>query len=276
MKRNKFAKKIIIYFLVFSFMFSINILVLKHKEREEIILAENIYKETLKENLYTNYNSLQSKIKKLKKERNDPNIFLVNKDNLLKKDYTASDIIDSNLPFFNYATNKKLNKKVSESAKEMFKDAKKCGINLMAVSGYRSNKTQTDIFNNNIRVKGEEATLKYSAPPGASEHETGFAIDILSKNYSRLDSGFENTNEFKWLKENCYKYGFIIRYPKNKTKITKYSYEPWHYRYVGAIHATKIMKENLCLEEYLENLDNEINQLEVSLAKNISHIKSIK
>ena len=139
-----------------------------------------------------------------------------------------------------------------------------------------AHKTQTKIFNNNIKIKGKEETLKYSAPPGASEHETGFAIDILSENYSKLDSGFENTKEFKWLKENCYKYGFIIRYPKQKTNITKYSYEPWHYRYVGVSHATKIMNENICLEEYLEDLDNEINLLEISLAKNISDINAIK
>ncbi len=271
MKRIKSIKRSIIYFLVFSVMLSISMLILKYKKISDENL-ENIHKETL----YANYNSLQNKIIKLKEERNDPNIFLVNKDNLLPKDYIASDITDSNLPFFNYASNTKLNKTVSDSAKEMFKDAKNSGINLLGVSGYRSHKTQTKIFNNNIKIKGKEETLKYSAPPGASEHETGFAIDILSENYSKLDSGFENTKEFKWLKENCYKYGFIIRYPKQKTNITKYSYEPWHYRYVGVSHATKIMNENICLEEYLEDLDNEINLLEISLAKNISDINAIK
>lgn len=80
-------------------------------------------------------------------------------------------------------------------------------------------------------------------------------MDVLSDEYSSLDEGFVNTKAYEWLKENCYKYGFIIRYPKEKEDITKYNFEPWHIRYVGITHSKEITNKNLTLEEYLGNTD---------------------
>ena len=97
--------------------------------------------------------------------------------------------------------------------------------------------------------------LSYSASPGSSEHQTGLCVDFVSEEYGdRLDVGFENTAAFEWLEQNAYKFGFILRYPKDKTSITGYSYEPWHYRFVGREAATDIYFTGLCLEEYLNEL----------------------
>lgn len=213
----------------------------------------------------SNTNSLQNELASLEEERNDPYLFLVNKTHLLKDDYVAKDIVESDLPFLPYIVTTKLNKTVAENAAKMFKDAKSEGITLLGASGYRTHKTQVTLFNSNVKRKGKKATLEYSAPPSASEHETGLAIDILSKENSNLDYRFEKSKASRWLKKNCYKYGFILRYPKDKVNITKYSYEPWHYRYVGKKHAEKIMKNNLCLEEYLDKLDENIKNLKDKL-----------
>lgn len=88
---------------------------------------------------------------------------------------------------------------------------------------------------------------KWVAVPGTSEHCLGYAADLCS-----LEESFENSEQFAWLQEHCAEYGFILRYPKDKVDITKISYEPWHYRYVGSNHAQIIMSQGLCLEEYLE------------------------
>lgn len=90
--------------------------------------------------------------------------------------------------------------------------------------------------------------------PGTSEHHTGLALDIVSQNYQLLDEEQENTPEQQWLMHNSYKYGFILRYPNDKSKITGIHYEPWHYRYVGKEIAKEIYEQGICLEEYLENL----------------------
>ena len=108
-------------------------------------------------------------------------------------------------------------------------------------------KSHTD----NVKRQGLEHTTKYSATPGFSEHQTGLAIDVSADSVNnRLDESFGDSTEGKWLAENAHLYGFIIRYPKDKTKITGYSYEPWHIRYVGKPLAKYIYENNLCLEEY--------------------------
>ena len=86
--------------------------------------------------------------------------------------------------------------------------------------------------------------------PGTSEHETGLAADIVTPSYQRLDAGYAGTKAAKWLLENAASYGFVLRYPEDKTEITGIDYEPWHYRYVGVEAAKEIMAQGLCLEEY--------------------------
>lgn len=120
------------------------------------------------------------------------------------------------------------------------------GFSLNLISGYRSYNTQSSIYNSYINRWGQEYTDTVSARPGHSEHQTGLAFDV-----GELNSNYGNTAEGVWLKENCHKYGFILRYLKGKEHITGYAYEPWHIRYVGVEVATEIMSKNITLEEYL-------------------------
>lgn len=130
---------------------------------------------------------------------------------------------------------------------KMNADAKSLGLNLWIASGYRSYATQKRLYNNYVSSDGKEAADTYSARPGYSEHQTGLAFDLNS-----VEESFANTDEGKWVKDNCYRYGLIIRYPKGKESITGYIYEPWHLRYVGVELATKLYNDGnwITLEEY--------------------------
>lgn len=130
---------------------------------------------------------------------------------------------------------------------KMNADAKSLGLNLWIASGYRSYATQKRLYNNYVSSDGKEAADTYSARPGYSEHQTGLAFDLNS-----VEESFANTDEGKWVKDNCYRYGLIIRYPKGKESITGYIYEPWHLRYVGVELAIKLYNNGdwITLEEY--------------------------
>lgn len=130
----------------------------------------------------------------------------------------------------------------------MQSDAASQGISLRIISGFRSYNTQKTIYNNYVARDGQAAADRYSARPGHSEHQTGLAADINS-----LDQSWENTNEGRWLNNNCYKYGFIIRYVKGKESSTGYMFEPWHIRYVGEDLAKTLYNGGnwITLEEYL-------------------------
>ena len=119
-------------------------------------------------------------------------------------------------------------------------------INIYCSSGFRSYESQQYIYNNYVAMDGQANADTYSARPGHSEHQTGLAIDC-----NIIDDSFTGTPEAIWLENNCHKYGFIIRYPKNKSHITGYKYEPWHIRYIGVEKATAVYNSGLCLEEYL-------------------------
>ena len=125
--------------------------------------------------------------------------------------------------------------------------AKNDGISLWNVSGYRSYNTQQSLYNNYKARDGQTKADTYSARPGSSEHQTGLATDICTASSA---AHFENTDKYKWLINNSYKYGFILRYPEGKTYITGYKFEPWHYRYVGVEAATYIHNNNITFEEY--------------------------
>ena len=130
---------------------------------------------------------------------------------------------------------------------EMINAAAKEGINIYKISGFRSYSTQETLYNNYVKRDGQASADRYSARPGHSEHQTGLAFDLNS-----LDQSFGETKEGKWLEKNCWKYGFIIRYPKSKESVTGYMYEPWHVRYLGKDTAKKVYDSGLCLEEYLD------------------------
>ena len=138
---------------------------------------------------------------------------------------------------------------------DMYNAALDDNITLKINNSYRSKKTQTKIFNDKMQSYINEGYSKEKAysqtkltvqVPGYSEHETGLAIDF--SNEGHYD---ENKKIWQWLKNNAYKYGFILRYPEDKYEITKIDYEPWHYRYVGKKSAKEISNKNLTLEEYL-------------------------
>lgn len=151
--------------------------------------------------------------------------------------------------------------RIAESAKQMLQDAEDAGMRIVICSAYRSVERQEQIFNESLEERLDQGMNYWDAfadnrlsvaEPGTSEHALGLALDLISNQYTELDEGQENTKEAKWLKENCHKYGFILRYPPEKTDITGIIYEPWHYRYVGVEDATKIMELGITLEEYLE------------------------
>ena len=142
----------------------------------------------------------------------------------------------------------KLEPRAYEAFKLMCDNALLENIKLKSISAYRSYSTQNSLYKSYAKKDGTKKADTYSARPGHSEHQTGLAIDI---NTSSSKVHFENTKEYNWLINNAYKYGFILRYPNNKTYITGYKYEPWHWRYVGVDVATKIYEEDITYEEYV-------------------------
>ena len=143
----------------------------------------------------------------------------------------------------------------AKALEEMFAAAKKDGYDLWVKTAYRSYSNQYATYTWVLQYRGVQEAVYYHAVPGTSEHQTGLAVDIVCKasNYEN-ELIFGKTKEYTWLKENCHKYGFILRYLKGKENITGYNYEPWHYRYVGVELATYLMEHELTLEEYYHAL----------------------
>ena len=166
-------------------------------------------------------------------------LVICNKYYTLKKDYVP-DLVSLN----GYGGGQ-IQKETATYFKKMSDVAKKDGISIRNVSGYRSYNTQVYLYNNYVKEDGQKKADTYSARAGTSEHQTGLATDINS-----VSSSFENTEAFKWLSKNAHKYGFILRYPKGKEFITGYMYEPWHYRYVGLDVAKFIYENNITYDEY--------------------------
>lgn len=198
--------------------------------------------------------TLKQKIPAPVVDRSLETLRLVDKQNGLPKNFVPKDLITPNVRFStNVAERKKMTKEAGRALEKMFNDANKAGIVLYAQSGYRSYATQQSIYQSNVKRYGQKETDKFSAKPGHSEHQTGLAMDITSKSVNfNLTEKFADTKEGKWLIKNASKYGFIISYPKGKTHLTGYIYEPWHYRYVGVEHALFIDINNLTLKEYLD------------------------
>lgn len=185
---------------------------------------------------------------------------LVNRKYLLSSSYTPTDLIETKIRFnFNYSSDKrKLRKEAAKSLEKMFKAAEKKKIILYGVSGYRSYARQKQIYDLNVARRGKSATDTVSARPGSSEHQTGLTIDISAQSVGcQLSQAFGDTKEGKWVAKNAHKYGYIVRYPDGKSKITGYHYEPWHIRYVGIPVATYLYKNKLTLEEYYHVSCNE-------------------
>jgi zinc D-Ala-D-Ala carboxypeptidase len=191
--------------------------------------------------------------------QNSTNVMaLVNKEFYLPDDYIPQDLVrpDVEFSFGDVDTEKSLMREEAATALEnMFSTAQNSGIELYAVSGYRSYNRQQQLFNAEINRVGIEKAEQAVAIPGASEHQSGLAMDISSKsNKFYLNEAFANTTEGIWLKDNAHRFGFILRYPKEKIDITNYMYEPWHFRYVGVKAATIMYEYNWTLEEYFNEV----------------------
>lgn len=123
---------------------------------------------------------------------------------------------------------------------------------VMIVSGYRTYEFQNQILSERIKQQGEETAKMYVAMPGYSEHHTGLAMDLNVLTASGVTLTLEDDDVYDWIFENCYKYGYVLRYSQDKVSITGISNEPWHFRYVGEAHAYYMYVNDLCLEEYIE------------------------
>lgn len=172
-------------------------------------------------------------------------ILIVNKSYPLPKDYVPTNTY-KDATGLNYCTTC-IDKEAYEKYKEMKADATALGLNIWIQSGYRSYNLQESLYNKYVNRDGKVAADTYSARPGHSEHQTGLAFDLNS-----ISDDFQYTDEGKWVNNNCYKYGYILRYPKGKESITGYKYESWHLRYVGVELATKLYNNGdwITLEEH--------------------------
>lgn len=248
-KRKLNKKKVTITLIIFL---SIIIAIYKlatHDKTESTSAKENI------NTSQTEGNSQQLE-GKTKKEITDWRLTLVNYENVLPEDFTVelADIDET----------RQFDARAIEYLKEMMNDMRKDGItNIWVQSAFRSIQTQTTLYNNSIekylkqgktQEEAEKLTLEYINKPGTSEHNLGLAVDF---NY--VDNKFAELEGYKWLLKNAENYGFILRYPKEKEDITKISYESWHWRFVGEEHAKKMNELDMCLEEYIEYLQNEDN-----------------
>lgn len=202
--------------------------------KEEIVTYVNI---GLDQPFYTNI-SLSNLV--------DGNLLIVNKYHYLEEDYVPEtlEILDSR-----YTTKEvKLKKEAKDAFIKLIEEAQKEGYTIKGYSGYRSYDYQKRIYNNYSKLDGVEKADTYSARAGFSEHQTGLAIDVNNgvKSYTE----FGNTKEFTWMKENAYRFGFILRYTKETEWITGYQDEPWHYRYVGIKVANYLHNHPMTYEEY--------------------------
>lgn len=204
----------------------------KNMSYDNVILNVNM---NLDYEFYTNINTLHDYLDVTT---------LVNKYNKLPDNYEIDDLVTLDEEYS--SRGEKIREIAYKDLKVMFDKAREDGINLNVISGYRTSEKQNTLFNNSVKKNGIEHALMYSAKRGHSEHQLGLAIDI-----NTTQESFKNTNEYKWLKNNSYKYGFIERYKENKENITGFAYEPWHYRYIGIDNATKVFTENITYEEYV-------------------------
>ena len=178
------------------------------------------------------------------------NQILVNREHLIPKDYKVE--------LTELSNGEKVDSRIYPELQEMFNDARAAGLDMFVADGYRTETEQQDLLDDKIQDykneghSGQEAkklAKQWVSIPGTSEHQLGISVDINAETLVSSDEAV-----YAWLAENSYKYGFINRYPADKTEITGTIYEPWHYRYVGKQAAMEIYSQNLCLEEYVEQL----------------------
>lgn len=183
---------------------------------------------------------------------------LINYDHLLPEDFTVPELTE-------LSNGQKVDSRIYPDLQEMMDAGRAAGFDPMVCSGFRTWAKQEYLFQRRIQryvdqgytwEEAEEMAPMWVARPGTSEHQAGLAVDIVSAAYQVLDETQEDTATQQWLLEHCWEYGFILRYPTDKSELTKVGYEPWHYRYVGREAALEMRDSGLCLEEYLEQFES--------------------
>lgn len=190
-------------------------------------------------------------------------IVLANKTNLLAEDYVPGDLVkDLDCRKISYDPIQ-MREVAAAALKALFDAAQGDGLYLYAHSGYRSYKTQKTMYSNRLKANNgkDDGVVAY---PGSSDHQTGLGIDVINKAGigKKFTKAFGETEHGKWLAENCWDYGFIIRYQPDKEDITEIIYEPWHLRYVGVQVAQYMRDQNLCLEEFTAEWKAEVTAYE--------------
>ena len=207
--------------------------------------------------------------------RDDTYLILVNKQNHAGIDYVPESLVQLDSKYTNGGKFIQLESLTAKAVVDMLEAMRRDGItNVSVTSGYRTYEYQKQLFENYCASESadhptwsesevKDYVLTYSAYPGTSEHQTGLCVDFITTEMSGLwnygsetpsnpyDKGFAETAAYTWLQKHAHEYGFILRFPENKESVTGYSYESWHYRYVGVKHATEIHDQGLTLEEYL-------------------------
>ena len=192
-------------------------------------------------------------------------LILVNKDNMLPEDFIPEELCDISGIVPATKSTIYFNERAAHNYYKMIMDMREDGITgLYAVSGYRTYSQQRGLYNDKVRSmnmereSAEAEAGKIVAPPGTSEHQTGLALDVSARSVGyTLDYRFTKTAEYEWLANHSHEYGFIIRYQEDKTELTGIIFEPWHLRYVGCEAAVHIYEYGLCLEEYLQYINEE-------------------
>ncbi|MBQ9263295.1 MAG: M15 family metallopeptidase [Clostridia bacterium] len=180
-------------------------------------------------------------------------LFLVNRTYSVSSDYEPADLTVPRVK--GGGENTMLRWEAAQALEKMFQAAQEeKGYQLVAISGYRSYGKQFLIHQRKVQNVGKKAALRVSAPAGCSEHQLGLAMDLGCKGSMGLTERFAKTPEGKWVSENCHRFGFIIRYKAEWEEITGYAYEPWHIRYVGVEHATRIHQLDIPFEYYIAQL----------------------
>lgn len=253
--RNKNnLKTLIILFagivIIFSIIMFIILKLISRNVNEEKIETEKIaqiHEESKKED------NVIEVVLEPKNKIDDWRLILVNSRNPLPEDSKEPELV--------YVEGKQFDKRAAGELQEMMKAMKKDGItNIWIQSTYRSIEYQKQLYDNKIneylskgatKEQAEALTIEYINRPGESEHNLGLAVD-----FNNVDDDFENTKAYNWLSVNAKDYGFVMRYPEEKADITGIAYEPWHWRYVGKEHSYKMEELDMCLEEYIEYLEN--------------------
>ena len=210
------------------------------------------------------YNIDMKQYEKAISTKDEAYLLLANKKSKLGKDYAPKSLSTVPTELTLYGKEVQLESTAALAAEALVRELNACGYeDIRITSGYRSYEYQQILFNTYLgnemaahpdwsQKKCEELVLTYSALPGTSEHQTGLCMDLISENHVSLDESFAQNPAYEWLTENAHHFGFILRYPSDKTEITGYAYEPWHYRFVGVKAATEIHEKEITLEEYLD------------------------